>query len=129
MKKLFSIILLTLLLTSTLTLAFNIQPAKAGGTIYIRADGSIDPPTAPISTNPPYYTLYTFTANINDSIRVERDNIVIDGAGYTLQGTGSGTGIDLAGRTNVTVQNTQIKNFEYGILLCESSNNSIRGTT
>jgi hypothetical protein len=34
---------LALLLTTTLILAFEIQPAKASGTIYIRADGSIDP--------------------------------------------------------------------------------------
>jgi parallel beta-helix repeat protein len=40
-KKTASAILLTLLLTSTLTLAFNIQPVKASGTIYIRADGSM----------------------------------------------------------------------------------------
>jgi len=33
-----------------LALAFNIQPVKASGSIYIRADGSIDPPTAPIFT-------------------------------------------------------------------------------
>jgi len=43
-------ILLTLVLTSIATLTFDIQPAKASGTIYIKADGSIDPPTAPIST-------------------------------------------------------------------------------
>ena len=48
-RKAKSGIILTLLLSiSMLTLAFDIQPVKASGTIYIRADGSIDPPTAPI---------------------------------------------------------------------------------
>jgi hypothetical protein len=48
-RKTVSGILLFLLLVSTLTLAFNIQPVKAEGeTIYIRADGSVYPPTAPI---------------------------------------------------------------------------------
>lgn len=43
-------ITLTLLTVSMLTLAFNIQPVEASGTIYIRPDGSIEPSTAPIST-------------------------------------------------------------------------------
>jgi hypothetical protein len=41
--------MLTLLTLSMLTLAFDIQPVKAGGTIYIRADGSIDLSDAPIA--------------------------------------------------------------------------------
>jgi len=50
-RKIVSGIMLTLfLLISMLTLAFNIQPVKASGTIYIRPDGSIDPPTAPIAS-------------------------------------------------------------------------------
>jgi len=50
-KKTASAITLTLLLTSMLTLAFNIQPVKAEGTIYIRADGSIDPLAVPMQSN------------------------------------------------------------------------------
>ena len=114
-----------LLLTSMLTLAFNIQSAKASGTIYIRADGSIEPSTAPISTVD--NVTYIFTDDIYDSIVVERDNIAVDGAGYTVQGTGSGTGISLSGRSNVTVQNTNIKNFGTGIWLESSPNNSLVG--
>ncbi len=39
--KIVPVMMLTLLLTSMLTLAFNVQPVKAeGGTIYFRADGS-----------------------------------------------------------------------------------------
>ena len=97
------------------------------GTIYIRADGSVDPPTAPISTSD--NVTYTFTGNIvNESIVIQRDNIVLDGAGYTVQGTGaSNAGIDLSGRENVTVKNTQIKSFYYGILLNSSSSNNVSG--
>jgi len=52
-KKNVSAILLFLLLVSTLTVAFNIQRVKAeGGTIYIRADGSVDPPQIPASNTP-----------------------------------------------------------------------------
>ena len=100
-------IMLTLLLIGMLTVAFNIQPVKASGTIYISSD-------------------YTFTSNIYEPIVVTADNIIIDGAGYTLQGTGSGIGIDLAWRSNVTIKNTEIKSFEDGIKLYYSSNNTLR---
>jgi peptide/nickel transport system substrate-binding protein len=134
-KKTASAIMLTLLLTSMLTLAFKIQPAKAeGGTIYIRADGSIQPSTAPIfSVDNVTYTLTdNIAGNVPDyssAIVIERDNIVLNGAGYTLQGTGaSGSkGIELSGRANVTVQITQIKNFYHGIWLISSSYNTVSG--
>ena len=123
-KEIHSGIMLTLLLICMLTLAFKIQPAKASGTIYIRADGSIDPPTAPVFTVD--NVSYTFTDNIYDDILIERDNIVVDGGGYILQGTGSGTGINLTGRNNVMIKNMEVKAFSYGIYLYFSSNNTIR---
>jgi parallel beta-helix repeat protein len=123
-----------------LTLAFNIQSAKAEWTwtetIYIRADGSVDPDTAPILSVD--NITYTLTDNIigdvpeeTSAVWVMRDDIVVDGAGYALQGTGAlgSKGIDLTGRENVTVRNTQIKNFYYGIGLEDSTNNSISGNT
>jgi parallel beta-helix repeat protein len=127
MKRALSTFMFVLLLVSTLAVAFNIQPVKAEGTVYIRVDGSIDPPTAPISTLD--NVTYTLTDNINDSIVVERDNIVVDGAGYTVQGTGAydSKGISLSGRSNVTTKNANIKNFYYGIGLDSSSGNSVSG--
>jgi len=106
-------------------LAVNIQPVKASGTIYIRADGSVEG-TDKISTVD--NITYTFTDNIYDSIVVERDNIVADGAGYTLQGTGSGYGINLSGRSNVTLRNMEINAFNIGVYLNSSSDyNTISG--
>lgn len=124
MRKLFSLTLLALLLAEILALAFSIHSVRAGGTTYIRADGSVDPPTAPIQRDG---DIYAFTGNIYGSIVVEKNNIVIDGRGYMLQGTGgSGSiGIDLTERINVTVQNAQVKNFEFGIYLAFSFNNTI----
>jgi len=55
-------------------------------TIYIRPNGNIEPKTAPIERNG---AIYTFKDNILGSIIIERDNVVIDGAGFTLQGTGA----------------------------------------
>ena len=108
-------------------LSFNVQPVKASGTIYIRVDGSIDPPDAPISSFG--NITYTLTGSINDSVVVERDNIILDGSGYTLQGTGFwlSTGIDISGRRQVTIQSVEIRNFGYGIVLEDSSNNTILG--
>jgi parallel beta-helix repeat protein len=110
-------ILLTLLVTSIAVLAFNVQPAKSWtGTVHIRADGSIDPPDATIFTLD--NVTYTLTGNITssgDGIVVERDNIVIDGASYSVQGTEGGKGIDLSYITNVTVKNARIDHFDYGL--------------
>jgi parallel beta-helix repeat protein len=127
LRKPVSGVMLTLLLTGMLALSSNIQPVKASGTIYIRADGSIDPPTAPISTVD--NITYTFTSNIYDSIVIERNNIVLNGAGYILEGTKDtlSKGIYLSLRSNVTIKNMEIKAFLYGIELYYSSNIVISG--
>lgn len=124
MKKIVSGIMLALLITGVLV-TFNTQSVKASGTIYIRADGSVDPPTAPISKDA---TTYTLTADIYDSIVIERDDITVDGGGYTLEGTGSGgTGIVLLDRSGVTVYNLIISGtFGTGIALFNSSGNTLQ---
>jgi len=121
-------IILTLLLIGMLTLAFYIQPVRASGTIYIKADGSIEGTTDIMTVD---NVTYTFTNNISDSIVVERDNIVVDGAGYTLQGTVASfsKGLDLSNRNNVTIKNMKIKTFFFGIYLDLSLNNTILGNT
>ena len=70
---------------------------------------------------------YTFTADINGSIIIERDNIVIDGANRVLQGTGDlgSSGIDLTGKSNVTVTNMKIQGFDFGVYLSSASHNVI----
>ncbi|MEM2971436.1 MAG: right-handed parallel beta-helix repeat-containing protein [Candidatus Bathyarchaeia archaeon] len=120
--------LLTLFLASMLTLAFNIQPAKGWtGTVYIRVDGRVDPSTAPIER---IGNVYNFMDNItNWRIVVERDNIVINGTSHVLDGKdlGGGAGINLTGRSQVTIKNLEIRNFGWGIYLSNSSNNTISG--
>lgn len=60
--------------------------------------------------------VYTFTGDIYNTIVILRDNIVLDGAGYTLQGNGNSTyGVFLQDRSNVTMKNMNIKNFNCGI--------------
>jgi len=42
-RKTVSAIMMSLLVLGTLALVFNVQQVKASGTIYVRADGSVDP--------------------------------------------------------------------------------------
>jgi len=124
-RKLVLVLTLTLLV-GTLNVAFNVQRAKASGTIYIRADGSIDPSDAPISTLD--NVTYTLTGNVTadgDGIVVERDDIVVDGSGYTMEQpvNWGGNGLTLTERSNVTIRSMRIINFDYGIWLNSSSSN------
>jgi parallel beta-helix repeat protein len=118
-RKIVAVTILTLLLASVLTVGFNTQPVKADGTIYIRADGSIEPSDASISNAGNIN--YTFYSNIPDEIVVERNGILLNGSGYTLQGNGIGTGISLSGISGVTITNITIVSFGYGIKLNSSN--------
>jgi len=127
MKKITTIVLLLILSFALVSLS-ELRIVKAESTIYIKADGLVEG-TDKIQRDG---NVYTFTDNINGSIVVERDNVVVDGASYTLQGIGNGTGIYLRKRTNVTIQNIEIKKFTYGISLKGTStqrsiNNKILG--
>jgi|SRR5271157_440436 len=122
--------IIVLLLLSISSIAGLIQVVKAdGGTIYINADGSITPSTAPIHS---IDNTYTLTGNItiagNDGIVIERDNIVLDGAGYTVA-TGSlgGNGTALTNTNNVTIRNMTVINFTNGIWISYSSDNVLSG--
>jgi len=93
-KKFVSMLVLLLFLSLVLVSFPQIVVVKAESTIYIRADGSVEGTDG---------NVYTFTGNINGSIIVEKDNVVVNGAGFTLQGDGNGRGIDLYdGSTGIT---------------------------
>ena len=114
---------LLLLLCSVMTSLSEIKMVNAGGTIYIRADGNVEG-TDKITRDG---SIYTFTSDLFGSVIVERDNIVIEGAGYTLQGTGAllSKGIDVSNRSNVMVRNVKIRAFHCGICIYDSSNNTL----
>jgi len=112
----------------------KVQAVDVSTNVYIRANGSIDPQTAPISTTD--NITYTFTGNITFTdirrIAIERSNIVIDGNGYTFRGasTGGGAGLWINNTNNVnnvTIKNLNIQNFYIGVALGNSSNNIIHG--
>ncbi|MCK4443796.1 MAG: right-handed parallel beta-helix repeat-containing protein [Thermoplasmata archaeon] len=102
---------------------FTISPTtvSASSTIYIRPDGSVVPSTAPIIRHGNGYKL---SANVYDSIYVQRSGITLVGGGYTIQGSG-GYGVHLAGISNVKMKNLIVKGFGVGINLENSDNNII----
>ena len=120
MKKIVLLAFVLLLLSTAVVVGF-VSPAVAEGTIYIRSDGSVEG-TDKIQRDG---NVYTFTADIFDSIVVEKDDVVIDGADFILQGNGSGYGIHLIHRSYVTIRNMEIKEFDTGIRLYGGSNNTI----
>lgn len=119
-RKLFLATIFVIILIGMLGSSFKVQRVGASGTIYIRADGSVEGTDKISNVN---NVTYTFTDNIYEEIVVERSNIIIDGAAYTVQC--SGTGFHWSGINNVTIKNTNIKNSQYGIWLNSSSDNSI----
>lgn len=98
--------------------------------IHIRSDGTLDPPQYPIARSG---DTYTFADNLNLTLVVERDNIVLDGNGFTLNEPpvdtqalmiplGWNPGIYLANRNNVTIQNVTVASCITGISVENSSN-------
>jgi len=125
---------LALTLVMVLLFVFHgilIQPveSQSAETIIIKADGSVEG-TDKIRRDG---DTYVFTGSISGSIVVERDNIVLDGAGYVLQTSSDwGVGVDIRDRNNVAVKNLTIKGAlgRCGILLinainCKISQNNI----
>jgi parallel beta-helix repeat protein len=130
-RRTFSALMIALLFVSIITLAFNVQLAKADPeAISINADGTITPPYAPLSSSD--HITYTFTGNIGlpnyTGIVVARSGIVLNGNGYWLQGNSSdGVWIE---NNNVTVENLQVSGFTYGIQgTANVTNSHITGDT
>ena len=108
------------------------QPAygaySTNSTIYIRADGSVNPSDAPIIND--HDTTYTLTDEIyctsgQNGIVVERSGITLDGNGHTLNGSDRlGYGISLSSYHigNVIVQNMSVNGFESCIVIYGSNN-------
>lgn len=112
--------------------------------IFIRQDGSVYPSNVPIQRNG---EVYTFTDNIYGTVKIQKSNILLNGAGYTLSGPYNGSqanvwvvgdgpnqspdlvaqyiiGIDLGAETveGVTVQNLNVKNFSIGMYMWTKNN-------
>lgn len=135
--------LLLLTFTAFAALTYNTHaleaPAQQGGLmLIIRADGSVDPYTAPIQR---VGDVYTLTSDVG-SIDVQRNDTILDGNGHTLPGAVSiidalgnnvtvknSGGVSLNNVENVTVKNLTIKDCKIGIFLGLSSNVNVSGNT
>lgn len=87
-------------------------------TVYIRADGSVEPPSANVST--PDRVVYFLTGDVKDEVVVERSNMVLDGRGFAVQGKTIGTGISLRNVGDVKIVNVVVKDFDYGVSMIGS---------
>lgn len=130
-KPLFSVFLICFLVLVSIP---QIKVVKAqGNTIYIRADGTVEG-TDKIQREG---NVYTLLGNLRlerlpradqDGLYIEKDNVVIDGAGFTIQA--DTRGIVLSERNNVTIKNVKIEiGGGYGIYLVDTSNCLISNNT
>ena len=134
MKKTALVLTLALLLSviaigSQVVSLSNCQTSEI---ITIKDNGSIEG-TNQIQSNG---NIYTLTSNISGTIQVKKSNIIIDGAGFTLNGN-NGTGIDISSEAteypseldiwNVTVKNLRITNFKWGIHCSSGGNHTFYG--
>jgi hypothetical protein len=146
------LILMAVFLVFTLATIVLVKPASSQmplPTIFIRPDGSVYPSTVSIVQSG---NTYTFTDDIYAAIKIQKSNIVFNGAGYTLSGPYNGTamdvwllgegpsqlpegtlaqfviGIDLADNTvdGITIENLNINNFSIGMYIW-TKNNSVTG--
>ena len=119
---------LTVLVVSFSLSPFLVPHAEATEKeIIIIFKGQILPLTAPIKQ---VGNVYTLTGDIYGAIHlVEVDDIVLDGAGYTLQGDGTGIGIVITEESSVVIKKLRLKGFDTGIQLRICSNILISGNT
>lgn len=114
-------------------LIFRVQRVETSETIHILATGEVVG-TDKISRLGDTY--YEFNDNINDSIVVQRSNIVINGDGWTLNDLDFAIWEwpNLKGVSNVTIINVNIERFaSYSIYLksafqCVISKNTVSGS-
>jgi len=131
LKKItFLLVLFVLLFALPVTIKRKVVWAQSDFAVTILADGSLDPPTARLNrTANTYILLDNITTDVG-GILIEKDNVIVDGNGYSIERSGTGTGVFLSGiylpnKNNVTVKDFDLRNFAMGIFLGISSNNSI----
>lgn len=124
-----------MLLLAFITFGFQIidfAVAQNHATIIIENDGSL----AGTDKIQRAGDVYLFTGNVSGNIKVQKSNITIDGAGFTLNAN-NGTGIEISSEANkhpseldvwnVTVMNLRITNFHIGIECKFGGNHTFHG--
>jgi parallel beta-helix repeat protein len=67
----------------------------------------------------------TMTTDLTSNIQIDNDSITLDGNGHTITGSGTGNGVYLSGRSEVTIKDLNANKFYNGIFLYSSSNNML----
>jgi nitrous oxidase accessory protein NosD len=100
-----------LILSFVLASIPQIGVVKAENIVYIHSDGSIEGTDKIVKQG---NVRFVFLDNVTGkSIVVQRLNSIIDGAGFTLQGSGNGTGIKLL--RGGTLQNINVDYYSVGV--------------
>jgi parallel beta-helix repeat protein len=148
-------ICVTLLFLLSLAIPMLVSTAASAvstTTIFIQPDGTVTPSNVPIQRNG---DIYTFTANVYDPILVQKSDVTLDGAGYSLigpltlaerksepvLGAGPNTtlppyiiGLDCDKTVNgLTIRNLNVKDFNIGVYIRTTNNtlieNAVSGNT
>jgi parallel beta-helix repeat protein len=151
MQKICLALLFLLSLTIPM-LASTAASAVSTTTIFIQPDGTVNPSNVPIQRNG---DIYTFTGNVYDPILVQKSNVTLDGAGYSLigpltlaerksepvLGAGPNTtlppyiiGLDCDKTVNsLTIRNLNVMDFNIGVYIRTTNNtlidNAVSGNT
>jgi len=119
MKKAVALIIILVSILAIAAIRLPIGTSQSSNIIVINADGSVTGTTHIGLVN--NYT-YLFFANITGTIQIQTNNIVIDGAGYTLNGNGNQAINFYDEKSYVTVENLYI---DGGILANGGGHNTL----
>ena len=114
-KGLIAFVVLVLMLIPPYAVQTSSVAAASSSSVCIQQDGTVTPPTALIQQTGNTYKL---TADIDDPLIVEKNNIVLDGQGFTIQGSGAQNNqaaISLK-CTGVTIENFRVIGWQVGVL-------------
>lgn len=116
------------------TIVHEAKASTINQTIYIRADGSVDPSTAAIQRNGDVYTLtddlspYSLGFTL---LVIERSNMTLNGAGHSLSAYwypwSSTLAISVVGMSNLTIMNLTVTGFTCCISLSSCLNITLTG--
>ncbi|MCR4306772.1 MAG: right-handed parallel beta-helix repeat-containing protein [Candidatus Yonathbacteria bacterium] len=71
----------------------------------------------------------TLTADVNETIQIDSNGVMLDGARHTLTGTGTGFGLFFTNKEGVKIKNFTVSNFRDGIGIYFSQQATFSGNT
>lgn len=126
MRKTMAYLMVVVLIVMAFSAMSTSVSAEYIGNVEILADGTVDPADAPISVAG---MIYTLTDDISGMIRIRMSGITLDGAGYTVTGSGGGPGILAVGLTGLTIKGLNVVNFGNGIVLAGCTSSTVKENT